>query len=89
MQLFDCPFCGPRVETEFHFGGDAGRVRPEGHQSVSDATWADYLYFRHNPKGASREIWTHLACQEVFIMERDTVNHKVARTYALQQESAE
>ncbi|RUX65781.1 sarcosine oxidase subunit delta, partial [Mesorhizobium sp. M7A.F.Ca.US.014.04.1.1] len=27
MQLFPCPFCGPRDETEFYYGGDAGNAR--------------------------------------------------------------
>lgn len=89
MQLFNCPFCGPRSEAEFHFGGDAGKVRPEGHDAVNDADWADYLYFRRNPKGPSREIWMHLACQEVFVMERDTVTHHVTRTQSLREEPRE
>lgn len=89
MQLFDCPFCGPRAENEFHFGGDFGRVRPEGHAAVSDADWADYLYFRRNPKGTTREIWMHLTCREAFEMERDTVTHAVTATRPLRPEMAE
>lgn len=79
MQLFTCPFCGPRPETEFHFGGDAGNVRPTG---GGDA-WTDYLYFRHNRKGPAWEIWMHLSCREAFLMERDTVTHAVTATHAL------
>ena len=26
MQLFPCPFCGPRPETEFHYGAEAGNL---------------------------------------------------------------
>ncbi len=89
MQLFNCPFCGPRSEVEFHFGGDAGKIRPEGHTTVSDTDWADYLYVRRNPKGAAREIWMHLTCQEVFVMERDTVTHEVAGTQSLREEPRE
>ncbi|MGR3493084.1 MAG: sarcosine oxidase subunit delta, partial [Shimia sp.] len=29
MQIFTCPFCGPRPETEFHFVGELGKVRPD------------------------------------------------------------
>lgn len=80
MQLFPCPFCGPRAESEFHFGGDAGNLRPDSAAAAED--WTDYLFFRHNRRGAAREIWMHLTCREVFLMERDTVSHAVSATYA-------
>ncbi len=73
MQIFSCPFCGPRPEYEFHFGGDLGNARPEGFDAVPDQAWADYLYFRNNPKGPAREVWMHLTCGEMFGMRRDTV----------------
>lgn len=81
MQLFTCPFCGPRPETEFHFGGDAGNIRPDA--AATDRAWTDYLFFKHNRKGPTREIWMHLACREVFLMARDTVTHEVSETEAL------
>ena len=77
MQLFPCPFCGPREETEFHYGGEAGTVRPDG-GDVTAERWAAYLYMRDNPKGATREIWMHLTCGEFFEMSRDSVNHTVS-----------
>lgn len=85
MQLFTCPFCGPRAETEFHFGGDAGNFRPDG--AAGGQAWTDYLYFRDNRRGKAREIWMHLPCREVFVMERDTVTHEVTRTEALAAEA--
>lgn len=72
MQLFSCPFCGPRPETEFHYGGDRGTVRPEGFRAVSDALWADYLHVRTNGKGRVSEIWMHRTCGELFAMDRDS-----------------
>ncbi|NEY89503.1 sarcosine oxidase subunit delta [Tabrizicola oligotrophica] len=81
MQLFPCPFCGPRPETEFHFGGDAGNTRPDA--AASDSDWTNYLFFKHNRKGPTREIWMHLTCREVFLMARDTVSHEVSATEAL------
>lgn len=81
MQLFPCPFCGPRDETEFHFCGEAGNTRPDG-ADVSARDWACYLYMRANPKGATREIWVHLNCGEFFAMERNTVDHVVASSSA-------
>ncbi|MFE0017052.1 sarcosine oxidase subunit delta [Mesorhizobium sp. NPDC059054] len=81
MQLFTCPFCGPRPETEFHYGGEHGNLRPDG-ADVGAERWADYLYMRSNPKGATREIWVHMTCGEFFAMERDTVTHKLASSSA-------
>ena len=83
MQLFPCPFCGPRSESEFHFGGDAGNHRPEGFRTVTDGEWTAYLYERNNPRGAADEIWMHMTCGEVFRMQRDTVHHRVAHSVAL------
>ncbi|MGN6144080.1 MAG: sarcosine oxidase subunit delta, partial [Mesorhizobium sp.] len=39
MQLFPCPFCGPRDEAEFHYGGEAGNLRPDGRE-VPAERWA-------------------------------------------------
>lgn len=72
MHLFPCPFCGPRDETEFHYGGEAGNHRPAPAEWVSAETWAGYLHMRDNPRGRSREVWVHLTCGEFFVMERDT-----------------
>jgi sarcosine oxidase subunit delta len=82
MQLFPCPFCGPRDETEFFFGGDAGKTRPP--REASEADWARYLHMKKNPKGAARELWIHSGgCGRFFYMERDTVTHVVAGSEAV------
>ena len=83
MQLFSCPICGPRDETEFVFGAEAGKTRPEPAADVSAEAWSRYLHFAGNPKGATREIWLHTPCGEFFAMERDTVSHAVAGSRAL------
>ena len=77
MQIFLCPFCGPRDETEFRFAAEAGHARPEPAGGVSDADWAAYLYGARSPGGTSREIWLHLTCGEYFVMTRDTVTRVV------------
>ncbi len=77
MQLFPCPFCGPRDETEFHFAVEAGHARPEPATEVSDDDWADYIYTNRSPKGEAREIWIHVTCGEYFILARDTVTRVV------------
>ena len=87
MQLFPCPFCGPRPETEFHFAAEAGKSRPEPCASVSAEDWAKYLYSNANPKGATREIWVHQTCGEFFAMERDSVTHVVKGSRSLTREA--
>ena len=36
MQLIECPWCGPREETEFHYGGQAHVAYPEGPAALTD-----------------------------------------------------
>ena len=87
MQLFTCPFCGARDEREFHFLAEAGKTRPDTTAEVSDSAWAAYLHARRNPKGASIEVWMHLPCRELFVMERDTVTMDILRTESLRGET--
>ena len=77
MQIFPCPFCGPREEHEFLFAAEAGKVRPEPAAKVSDEEWAAYLYHNDAPKGIAREIWYHQTCGTYFLMTRDTVSRDV------------
>jgi heterotetrameric sarcosine oxidase delta subunit len=88
MQLFTCPFCGPRVEAEFHFAGDYGNLRPEGFSDVQQDVWSGYLFGHKNERGEVREIWKHLTCMEVFSMTRDSLTHKVFRSDDLLPEGA-
>ena len=82
MLRIDCPFCGPRPETEFVCGGDATQVRPA--PDADDAEWARYLHFPANPKGPQTERWVHaLGCGQWFLVERDTVTHAIASTAPL------
>lgn len=84
MLLIDCPWCGPRAETEFSYGGEAGIVRPPDPDALSDEEWADYLFFRANPRGAHRELWNHAqGCRRWFGVERDTVTYRIERSYEL------
>ena len=84
MLLIECPWCGPRAETEFSYGGEAGIVRPADPDALSDAEWADYLFYRGNPRGAHRELWNHAqGCRRWFGVERDTVTYRIERSYTL------
>lgn len=78
MLRIPCPWCGVRDETEFHYGGQAGIVRPEHPDELSDDEWADFLFMRDNPKGEFAERWVHAAgCRRWFKLVRDTVSHRI------------
>lgn len=87
MQLFECPFCGQRAETEFHYLGEAGKTRPDA--SATAPSWAAYLYGAKNPRGVSEELWLHLACGEVFSQTRDTATMAVLGSHSLRQDGEE
>ena len=77
MLLVPCPWCGPRPEVEFRYGGQAGVAYPEDPDTVDDATWSEYVFMRDNPKGLFRERWVHsVGCRRWFEATRDTVTHE-------------
>ena len=82
MLLIECPWCGARDESEFTYGGEAHVIRPEDPDSVSDDEWADYLFYRRNPKGDHLEQWSHAAgCRRWFNVQRDTLTYEVKHVY--------
>lgn len=84
MLLIDCPWCGPRSELEFSYGGEAHIVRPSEPDAVSDEQWADYLFMRTNTRGIHNEQWNHSAgCRRWFNVQRDTLSYKILSVYKL------
>ncbi|MEO6700907.1 MAG: sarcosine oxidase subunit delta, partial [Jatrophihabitantaceae bacterium] len=82
MQLIRCPWCGPREQAEFHYGGQAHLSYPANPQELSDEQWAEYLFFRDNPAGPFAERWSHAAgCRRWFNAIRDTRSHQVLASY--------
>jgi len=82
MLQIDCPWCGPRDETEFSYGGEAHIVRPSEPDALSDDEWADYLFMRTNPRGTHREQWCHShGCRRWFNAVRDTVSYRFLAVY--------
>lgn len=83
MLLIHCPYCdAERPELEFRYGGEAHVARPADPSAVDDAQWAQYLFFRSNPRGLFAERWRHVAgCGRFFNCLRDTVSDKIAATY--------
>ena len=79
MLLIPCPWCGPRPENEFRYGGQANLTRPAA--SADDVTFSAYLYLRDNPRGRHQERWRHQpGCGRFFNCVRDTVTDRIAST---------
>jgi heterotetrameric sarcosine oxidase delta subunit len=82
MLRIACPWCGPRDEIEFGYGGEAHIALPREAESLSDAAWADYLFMRTNPKGPHRERWVHThGCRRWFNVVRDTTTERILAVY--------
>lgn len=82
MLRIPCPWCGPRDEDEFRYGGQAQVAYPEDPDALDDAAWAAYLFLRDNPKGWFRERWVHVAgCRRWCDVVRHTVTYEVAAAY--------
>ena len=82
MLLINCPYCGPRPELEFAYGGQAHLARPEQPGQLSDADWAGYLYLRANTRGVHAERWRHIrGCARYFNALRDTRTDRFVATY--------
>lgn len=84
MLKITCPYCGPRTENEFTFGGQSYISRPKREDPITDGEWGDYLYFRINPRGVHAENWRHtFGCTQWFNALRNTVTHEFIATYAM------
>ncbi|MBT0767380.1 sarcosine oxidase subunit delta [Kineosporia sp. J2-2] len=82
MLLIRCPWCGDREETEFGYGGQAHVAYPPSAEQLSDDEWAQYLFFRDNPKGPFAERWVHAAgCRRWFNAVRHTVSNEFISVY--------
>ncbi|MDJ0945966.1 MAG: sarcosine oxidase subunit delta [Kiloniellales bacterium] len=84
MLLIDCPWCGPRDETEFGYGGEAHIARPKKPEKLSDEDWGDYVFMRSNVKGVLLERWCHSqGCRRWFNLARDTVTYRILAVYRM------
>jgi heterotetrameric sarcosine oxidase delta subunit len=86
MLAIPCPWCGPRDETEFSYGGEAHIVRPADPQALSDEEWANYVFMRANTKGPHRERWVHShGCRRWFNVERNTATNEIIAVYRMDE----
>jgi sarcosine oxidase, subunit delta len=77
MMNIHCPFCGPRNEAEFTFGGPVKPHRPDPN-AVNDREWTDYLTQVPNPLGPVEECWWHVrGCGTWLTIWRDTRTHDI------------
>jgi heterotetrameric sarcosine oxidase delta subunit len=82
--LIACPFCGPRNETEFRYGGEAHIAYPDDPAALSDEEWGRYVFVRDNPKGPFAERWHHAeGCRRWFQAVRDTLTNEISRIYPM------
>ena len=84
MLLIHCPYCGPRPEIEFAYGGEAHIARPQNPDLLDDDQWVEFLFLRSNPKGVHCERWRHLhGCARFFNAIRDTLSDRFLVTYEI------
>jgi len=82
MLIISCPYCGPRPELEFAYGGQAHVVRPADPSKASSDEWTEYLYLRNNTLGIYAERWRHArGCGRFFNALRDTTTDQFVATY--------
>jgi len=86
MLLIRCPYCGPRPEIEFAYGGEAHIARPQKPALLDDEQWAEFLFLRSNAKGLHYERWRHIhGCARFFNAVRDTLSDRFLMTYEIGQ----
>jgi sarcosine oxidase subunit delta len=82
MLIIACPYCGPRPEIEFSYGGQAHIARPTQPAQLDDEGWGAFLYLRDNTKGLYAERWRHShGCGRFFNAVRDTTTDHFTTTY--------
>ena len=85
-----CPYCGPRDEPEFRYGGQAHVAYPAAPEDLSDAEWARFLFVRDNSLGRYAERWNHSAgCRRWFNLVRDTGTHEIVGSYRVGEQPAD
>ncbi len=68
-----CPFCGPRLYTEFTFGGELRDTESPD----SDADF-ERVYLRENAPTIQTERWFHTyGCRRWLTLRRDTVTNHI------------
>ncbi|MCJ7558932.1 MAG: sarcosine oxidase subunit delta [Gammaproteobacteria bacterium] len=79
MQLFDCPWCGPRPHIEFTYLRDSESVATGSLSAgADDRRDLDRIYLRRNHPGVHTEIWQHsFGCRGWLRIARNNLTHEV------------
>ena len=78
MQLIACPWCGPRDEAEFHYGGQAHVAYPEDPQALTDEAVGALPLLPGQPQGpVRRALVPRAGCRRWFNAVRDTATHQI------------
>lgn len=82
MLIIHCPWCGPRAQSEFSYGGAARIARALDTDALTDGQGTDDLLRRKKLQGQQREQWLHrMGCRRWFNAERDTTTYQFIRFY--------
>ena len=74
----ECPLCGARDRREFTYKGDALALERPAPDAPAQA-WNDYVHFRDNLAGDTRELWYHeRGCGAWLVVTRNTSTHQIS-----------
>jgi heterotetrameric sarcosine oxidase delta subunit len=79
MQLFTCPWCGPRAQIEFSYARVAESVAGAAVDSQGgEMQELDRIFLRQNSVGLQEEIWQHThGCRGWLRIRRNNLTHEV------------
>lgn len=85
MLLISCPWCGPRDEREYIYGGDSIKL-PLLVDSMPESMkeWHEAVHIRSNTTEQNRELWFHgSGCEAWIEVVRNTSSHEIIQTFAV------
>lgn len=89
MHQINCPWCGPRAQTEFEYYCDASVVDTRfAEESMREAL--DRVFIRNDFIGFHEEIWQHVfGCRGWLRVERHTRTHEIRRITACRDDAGQ
>ena len=87
MLLIPCPWCGPRDEIEFRYGGEAHIARPADPDALDERPGPTTCSCAPTRRGSSPSAGsTQHGCRRWFNLLRDTVSHRILPAYRIGDE---
>ncbi len=82
MQKLNCPWCGPRAQTEFEYLCDASAIDTD-FESESTETALKRIFLRDDNIGFHDEIWQHVfGCRGWLNVDRHNLTHEIQQVQA-------